>query len=437
MRLPDDRGEGAAGYLAVILLIATVAGVVVASGIPRDVVAGIKGAVCGVAQDRECVSGPRPGDSSTAAPVDDGKEWSGNPLPVGRDEWGNRPTDGLRKPPDPTEEEIRRGKEVAEQVRDRLDDDDAWYKPWTWGEDGSPDPRDALSRMSPGELDALFGELSDEEIRRLLDMEGVPEILKVRADQYLLRRLEEIKPHSIEPSVPARKSGGNGSTNPITRHEYMTGPLFGKSGRPSLVDVNQGALGDCWWMAGLGALAYTDKGREVLEGMITQNANGTYTVRFPDGESVTVTSSFVRRQDGSVAYAQPAPALWPLIMEKALAEKEGGYKEIDGGRAGEGMEILTGKPSSEHDAQDVTRSDLERWLKEGKAVTVATFSKDGAAKIDAYQAGRIYAYHSYVVRGFTGDGKVLLYNPWGYSHASVTMEEFNNLLRRVDVNDIR
>ncbi|GAA3943785.1 hypothetical protein GCM10023085_27190 [Actinomadura viridis] len=422
MRSPVDRGEGAAGYLAVILLIAVVVGTLVTTGIPGQVVAGIRGGVCEVSQGEECENGKRPRESATEA-AGDGLPRSHNPRPVTRDEWGHRSTDGLRRPPDPTEDERRRGEEVAGQVRGHLND--PWYKPWTWFDDDPPDPRDALSRMSPGELNALFGELSDDEIRRLLDMDGVPEILKVRADQYLLRRLEQIEPHSIEPEAP------DGIT-----HDYVVHPLFMKPD-PELTDIAQGGVGDCWWLAGMGALAHTDKGREALKGMITENANGTYTVRFPDGESVTVTSSIAVKKDGEIAYARVSRGMWPAILEKALAQKKGGYEKLDGGRAGEAMEILTGKPSSNHDPEDVTRTDLERWLKEGKAVAVSTKHKLFVRGKRIYEDGTLVTSHVYVVEGFTDDGKVMLYNPWGAAHAELSMKEFGNHLWDVDVNDIR
>ena len=60
--------------------------------------------------------------------------------------------------------------------------------------------------------------------------------------------------------------------------------LYGPSGRPMLTDVGQDECGDCFAMASLADVAYNDpamiKGTPGTPGMIIDNGNGTYTIRF-------------------------------------------------------------------------------------------------------------------------------------------------------------
>jgi hypothetical protein len=431
LRRDGETGASFVEYLAGLLVIAVVVGVVVASGVGSTVLTNVKAAVCTVTGDDCAAEGGGGSD-----PADTGRPASA----PSEEEWGGRSTDPFEEPPAPTEEETEAGQDAAEKIRDYLGNDDAWYKPWTWGGGDPEHPRDVLAGMSPGEIDALFDELSDDEIRDLLGVDGVPEILRLRADPYLLQQLEDIAPDTIEPDFNDVRENGEKPSDPASDYGYIpNGQLFGTSGEPSLSDVNQGAIGDCWWLASMGALAQTEEGRNQIRNMIRQNPNGTYTVSFPDGEQVTVTPSFPIKEAGNTAYAQAAgdpPVVWPLVLEKALAEREGSYGPLVGGRASEGMETLTGQESTTYDTGDITQEELQGWLDEG-GVTASSLTEDDADGKEAYEDGRFIAGHAYVVQDIGDDGKVRLYNPWGNTHATVTMEEFNRYFRGVDTNPIR
>lgn len=61
-------------------------------------------------------------------------------------------------------------------------------------------------------------------------------------------------------------------------YEVHKGPLFAAHEAPSYLNVNQGSLGDCWFVATLAEVALQDP--SAVESMITNNGNGTYGVRF-------------------------------------------------------------------------------------------------------------------------------------------------------------
>ncbi|WP_285494135.1 C2 family cysteine protease [Actinomadura sp. NBRC 104425] len=350
--------------------------------------------------------------------------------PPSQQEWGNRPTDPGKAPPPPTDDERKTGKRAADHIRDYLNGCE-WWRFWScWSKQP---PKDILASMSPGEIQALFDELSDDEIRRLLRQPGVVDVLRFRADPWLLHQLERIAPGSIEPNFTEYYKDEKNDNPAIAWGPVQNARVWGDSGLPSLEDLNQGGLGDCWWLSSMGALAQTPEGRRRLRNMIRQNPNGTYTVTFPDGDQVTVTPYFPINRDGNLSFSQPEgqpPTIWPLILEKAFAQKEGGFDEINGGDPARGMEVLTGHDSDSEDADDVTRQDLENWLNSGRPVVVST--KDDVDGKEIYQQ-RLHADHAYVVKGITKDGKVELFNPWGYDHATLTMEEFNRYLAEVDI----
>ncbi len=61
-------------------------------------------------------------------------------------------------------------------------------------------------------------------------------------------------------------------------YEVQNGPLFAANGVPSYHDVNQGAVGDCWFLSTLADVALQDP--SAIKSMIIDNGNGTYGVVF-------------------------------------------------------------------------------------------------------------------------------------------------------------
>jgi hypothetical protein len=424
-----DAGEGAASYLAVILLVAGIAGALVLSGVGGDVADHVQTGVCKASGGTDCEE-----DTTAAAAPVRGERPSD-------EDWKGRSTDPSKPPPEPTEEERRAGKDAAQEIRDYRDHVCAWWKPWTWGCDAPEDPVAVLDGMSPGEIAALVDELSDEELKYLLSWPGVPQILKLRADPAVLHRLEEISPRSIEPIYDdVRQSNGEKLDDPPTRWGAVpNGQLWGPGGQPSVEDARQGVLADCWFMSGMSGLASTEEGRARLKNMIRQNPNGTYTVTFPDGEEVTVTPYFPVDKDGDLTYAwtdDTTPVLWPLVLEKAYAAKQGSYGALSEGDSARAMKDLTGVDGFSQEPAEMNLDDLRGRLDSGHAVVVSTLDQGEVDGKEIYD-DRLLTNHAYVVRGITEDGKVDLYNPWGRKHVIITMDEFRQNLSEVDMNPIR
>ena len=93
-------------------------------------------------------------------------------------------------------------------------------------------------------------------------------------------------------------------------------PLFASNG-PSMSDVNQGYLGDCFVLAPLAEMAAQDP--SAIQSMITANGNNTYNVRFEiDGKADYVTVDD-KLADGGEIFNHASDA-WAGLIEKAYAQ---------------------------------------------------------------------------------------------------------------------
>src|SRR4051812_10306234 len=97
----------------------------------------------------------------------------------------------------------------------------------------------------------------------------------------------------------------------------------GKDLPPSIDDVKQGGLNDCFAFAAMAAIVHSDPSR--INGMIKDNGNATYTVVFQGtgfitSDSQTVTADFAKGKHGKVGARN---AFWPLIIEKAYGQNKG------------------------------------------------------------------------------------------------------------------
>lgn len=221
-------------------------------------------------------------------------------------------------------------------------------------------------------------------------------------------------------------------------------------------DVGQGALGDCYFMAGLAAVAHTDPHR--IRSMIRQEADGSFSVtvfRHNDQweETVTDASGFYTPtvkatrivvdnlfpsgpQGGRPVYAwfgdettiagQTIKELWPMILEKAWAQHRGSYGAIEGGWASTPMSFFSAKVVWDGNPREISNSDLLGRFKYADRmnfpVTLGVPSPGGDHDLNVHDD------HYYTFVGMDGD-RVRLYNPWGTDHPvrSLTIAEVKRI----------
>jgi hypothetical protein len=232
---------------------------------------------------------------------------------------------------------------------------------------------------------------------------------------------------------------------------FGTGPAYAQAlGTPFVdgvtgTDVDQGQIGDCFFMASLSAVAQTHP--ELIQNAIRDNHDGTYTVTLHEpvagpvlhragwlGEKVEaalsrlapklgtrpveVTVDAQLPNGGSLDAHSPMPGeLWPALMEKAYAKLWGGsYAAINGGDAAEALKTLTG---GEHHAAYTRFSNDDRLFDFVKQALDAKQPLTAASKGLSLTGGTgdIVKGHVYSIVGAgeeNGQRYVELRNPWGY-----------------------
>ena len=210
-----------------------------------------------------------------------------------------------------------------------------------------------------------------------------------------------------------------------TTYVMAQGTLFGSTG-PTYTDIKQGNVSDCYFLAGLGEIAF--RAPQTIRSMFIDNGDGTYTVRFLRNGTptyVTVDRYLPVTSGGTFAYANyqasasnPANKLWVALAEKAYAQlAESGWS----------------RPTSTVNAYNSLalgwEGDVIRQIT-GKSVTyqsIVNSPATGAAILDAFRSGKMIGMatkpattadvtpgHVYIPVGFdTTTGLASLYNPWG------------------------
>lgn len=266
------------------------------------------------------------------------------------------------------------------------------------------------------------------------------------------------------PAVGPGDTGGRETPGGAPIHlEDFPGTDYGPfgtdgTGAPELTDVNQGALGDCWFLTGLGAVARTDP--DLIRDNITDNGDGTYTVTLHerrDGRlvpvEVTVDGTFpVYDSNGKPAYQDVSDGdeTWAMLYEKAWAQHEGGYDEIVGGSAEDSLEAITGREFDRHDPRDMDDDDLVAAL-QGDFASAGMINLDTSDSwwnpfdgVDSEELARFESLdmqhsHQYVVeRVFDQDGQMMveLYNPWGTRSQQpppMTLDDFRFVSDELDL----
>jgi hypothetical protein len=230
-------------------------------------------------------------------------------------------------------------------------------------------------------------------------------------------------------------------------------------------DVRQNQMGDCHLMATLSALAGTPQGRALIRNAIAENRDAqgqvvSYSVALYERRPTPLGSALGRVKDldkelGAEAvdahhtlsrvtvtvdgkYAcghATAPEsdkgtheVWPVVLEKAIAQASGGYDAINGGSLSHrSMEMLTGQPASFHSLTSAwsplrivpgtyAPSDISAAVAAGKLVvlnTKPTLGSQGQATPYGLQSEHAYSVAQIVT--VNGTPCALLRNPWGRS----------------------
>ena len=229
----------------------------------------------------------------------------------------------------------------------------------------------------------------------------------------------------------------SGKFNNVTlSHEPVNGSLFGSAGSARIGDIDQGGLGDCSFLAALGATfgaQSNDGGNQrssVVDNMIINNGDNTYTFKFFAGNSaqyVTVDNRLAKN-NGQVFGARATDALWAPLTEKAYAQwrewREGGhgYELIGNGDIIERpLGFVTGKSVSYTPINSVTFDQLRSSLQTGKSISTGVMNaKDTNMFVNSHAYSVTNAYTS------GSEQRVVVRNPWGVDGRSTAQGNPND-----------
>ena len=211
------------------------------------------------------------------------------------------------------------------------------------------------------------------------------------------------------------------------------------------MDIRQGAVGNCWFMAAASALAEKPHRLEKIflnqDGVV--NSKGMYAVNiYTLGVPHTViVDDYLPLQQ----YLEDAPyetifslvgddsSMWGVILEKAFAKYHGNYEHLVSGDPRAAARSLNGSPSIQyvHATTAVTEDSLWQELtKHDTADEMMFLITPGASDSIVNECG-LSNNHAYVVLGAkelsNGDKVVKMRNPWGYERYKCAYSDDSDL----------
>jgi hypothetical protein len=275
-----------------------------------------------------------------------------------------------------------------------------------------------------------------------------------------------------QPDMPAANTTPKAATGPdgqqpkvrpehessVEYREHKNAVAFAGDGPVNPHAAQQGALGDCYLLAGAAAEARANPAG--VRKLIKDNGDGTFDVTLyfrenwwsdPVAKTVTIDGKLPTR-GGAPVYAKVGRSetgedeIWMALFEKALAKETGSYDLISGSNItkntnfGGVHELLTGNKVKMVNTDSMGEDALLRRMsdaldnKEPVAVGTYNFNEDATARVAAEKLN-IYANHAYSIESVDLDARtVTLQNPWGSRHpTNVSIEDFRKFYKRLDI----
>ncbi|BAU12114.1 unknown protein [Leptolyngbya sp. NIES-3755] len=254
------------------------------------------------------------------------------------------------------------------------------------------------------------------------------------------------RPYSV---IPALNGHGERSIN----YQWANGALFGTKNYPSITDVEQGDLGDCFFLTALATTAAHNPA--AIQNMFIDNGDGTFTVKlFAEQDGTVGKADYVtvdRYLPGTVFdggspqryayYDNATVGIWVALAEKAyaqFAEEQlsqrpvspngyvyNSYSSIEGGLAYQALPAITGRNAGYYSNYNLGNGrsgnflpidQIALGLSNGWSMTVGTVGQSDST-LDPSTG--IVMNHEYTI--YSADpatGTLWLYNPWGDTSAA-------------------
>lgn len=217
--------------------------------------------------------------------------------------------------------------------------------------------------------------------------------------------------------------------------------------------INQGLINDCYLLAAIGAVSHSDPA--LVQEMIKDNQDGTYTVTFPGAKDEPITVKAPTQAERGIFNQPGANGIWASVLEKAygaycqksifrrspmnLGGGDSPTEGADGGGFYSALALFTGRTYSWHimpiTSNKTLKRDLDRSLNQSPTQPVIADTGPGkpffwkAETKDGFVRSHTYTITGYDKNGPDG-GTVTVRNPWGgskgtkYGEISISFEEF-------------
>lgn len=203
-------------------------------------------------------------------------------------------------------------------------------------------------------------------------------------------------------------------------YTLATGQLFVNGA--AYTDINQGNVGDCYFLAALGSVA--QRNVAAIQNMFIDNGDGTFTVRFYNNgvaDYVTVDKYMPTTSSGYFAFQgafgkvnNASGEIWAALAEKAYVQMNekgwigqdgtNNYQGINGGWMEPVYEQILGR-----NANTITNSSATAVINAVLAGQMVTAGSNSSGT-----TYNIVASHAYIVTGYDATTQTFtLYNPWG------------------------
>lgn len=199
--------------------------------------------------------------------------------------------------------------------------------------------------------------------------------------------------------------------------------------------ANQGFVGDCTFIAAISSMSNTPLGRKQIDNMITENKDGTYTVKFPGANRPLTVDAPTSAEH--VMYANGhGNGMWANVLEKAYGKYSNNEahwfpslfgttiqaQALDGGLVGSiGMKLLTNSNAEVLQLGTMQKSQDGHMVpaeKEDVITALSHANTDGfivtASLLNEKNSLGLPSNHEYSILKFdTTNREVTMRNPWG------------------------
>ncbi len=310
------------------------------------------------------------------------------------------------------------------------------------------------------------GKLSEDELKSAAGKSDLPKDVKKLLDYFASNQdpMDEVEITDIL-HFYFKKKIGDKTDRLLSRMDFLIRKTWenqvedptlyaeGKDNSISMYGVQQGIIGDCYFVASLAAVAQMSP--ETIKQMIVDNKNGTYTVTFPGAKNEPITVTAPTEAERGLYNGSSEYGVWASVLEKAYGaycRKDftrrtplnwtGGLTTVEGADGGgiflgKLMRLLTGE-DTDSDLQwvtrkSVTKSKLMEHVGGQDKVPVVAWQKPFRNYGLATVTNHVYSVIDYDPEGEDG-GTVTLYNPWGHKE-DITFKQFRRRFMSVTYRD--